>query len=206
MSSLKDRISKVIDDLKLSKNQFAISIGTSSAMISKITKSDVNFGVDILEKIISEYPSLNPGWLLTGIGEPWLKMPSNFTSLDTSLSKKDTTGSTELQSEDQAVVKINLSALNKMIEYKIWVIEFLITDIEYRLRELLGTKEPDINKQKWEELMSIIRGDKYLLETPKYIGFDAQKKIEVLSLLDEYTKVHLELIWRLTRIMLENSK
>ncbi len=71
MSDINTRISDLIDDLKLSKNQFARKINSSSAMVSKITNQKTNFGKDMLEKIITAYPGLNAGWLLTGVGEMW---------------------------------------------------------------------------------------------------------------------------------------
>ncbi len=71
MTNINDRIKELIADLGLSKNQFAIKIKTSSAMVSKITNQQTNFGKDILEKILIEYPDLNTTWLLTGVGEMW---------------------------------------------------------------------------------------------------------------------------------------
>ncbi len=41
-------------------------------MISKVTTQEINFGVDLAEKIISTFPSVSPTWLLTGVGEMML--------------------------------------------------------------------------------------------------------------------------------------
>ncbi len=76
MDSIKIRLNQLIDNLHLSKNEFAREVGTSSAMISKITTKDVNFGVDVFQKIVSRYTNLNQQWLLTGIGEMWSIRPS----------------------------------------------------------------------------------------------------------------------------------
>jgi transcriptional regulator with XRE-family HTH domain len=73
MENINSRISEVITALKLSKNQFSKEIGTSSAMISKITGDKTNFGIEIIEKIVSKYPQLNFNWILTGFGEMWLQ-------------------------------------------------------------------------------------------------------------------------------------
>ena len=72
INSRKERISQLIEALGLSKNKFAKAIGTSSAVVSNITTTDVNYGVEFVEKIISTFPRINPTWLLTGIGEMML--------------------------------------------------------------------------------------------------------------------------------------
>lgn len=68
----KERINQLIDALGLSKNKFAKAVGTSSAVISNITTANVNYGIELAEKIISTFPSVNPSWLLSGIGEMML--------------------------------------------------------------------------------------------------------------------------------------
>lgn len=86
MKDINDRVLELIRNLKMSKNQFANSIGTSSAMISKLTSKNANFGVDIFKKIIAVYPHLNYNWLLMGVGEMWLNLHTHNTHLDTHLS------------------------------------------------------------------------------------------------------------------------
>lgn len=88
MSNINSRLDAFINYLGMSKNQFASSLGTSSAMISKITKNKVNFGVDILEKIITKYSHLNQLWLLTGIGDMVSDNHTNNTHPDTHLVEK----------------------------------------------------------------------------------------------------------------------
>jgi hypothetical protein len=72
MEDINTRLSTVITALKMSKNKFSKEIGTSSAMISKITGTKTNFGIEIVEKIVSRFPQLNFNWILTGVGEMWL--------------------------------------------------------------------------------------------------------------------------------------
>jgi transcriptional regulator with XRE-family HTH domain len=69
METINSRLIYYINHLGLSKNSFARKINTSSAMISKITTKDINFGVDVLVKIVQKCPELNIYWLLTGNGE-----------------------------------------------------------------------------------------------------------------------------------------
>lgn len=82
METLADRINKLIIELGVSKNFFADTIGISSSLISQITTKKNNFRADILQKITTSYPKLNPNWLLNGIGSMWskpddLELPKN---------------------------------------------------------------------------------------------------------------------------------
>lgn len=88
--TIRDRLNVLISHLKLSKNEFAREIGSSGAMVSKITTKEVNFGIDVFKKIIDRYPQLNHQWLMSGEGEMWNENHNNETPLDTQLSKKGT--------------------------------------------------------------------------------------------------------------------
>lgn len=75
------RVTQLIQTLGISKNEFARNVGISSALISKITNKQTNFGVDIAAKIISTYPRLSSAWLLTGIGDMWNKVSDENSGL-----------------------------------------------------------------------------------------------------------------------------
>ncbi|WP_378187604.1 hypothetical protein ACE939_04560 [Aquimarina sp. W85] len=60
-----DRILQFIEYKSLSKREFAKKIGVSHSLIGKSN----NIGSDKLERIISNYPELNPRWLITGVGK-----------------------------------------------------------------------------------------------------------------------------------------
>ena len=81
----RDRLNELIAHLGVSKNKFAKMVGTSSAMISKVTTQDINFGVDLLEKIISTFPTLNPFWFLSGVGQMMLEEQATDSPLDSTL-------------------------------------------------------------------------------------------------------------------------
>lgn len=72
MTNISARLTAFIESLGISKNAFAKEIGTSSALISKLTTQDTDFRIDFLDKIITRYPDFNPKWLLTGIGDMML--------------------------------------------------------------------------------------------------------------------------------------
>lgn len=78
MQTIPERLSSFIESTKMSKNQFASKIGTSSALISKLTKQDIDFRIEILNKISAHYPELNLNWLLTGVGEMLSGTTNNY--------------------------------------------------------------------------------------------------------------------------------
>jgi len=77
--TINGRLNELIQVLGVSKNGFAQKINVSSALISKITTQRINFGVDVIEKIISAYPSINLIWLVAGEGEMFQKKAQQIT-------------------------------------------------------------------------------------------------------------------------------
>lgn len=63
------RIKEIIIQTKLSNNQFAQSINTSSAVISHITTGRNKPNIDLVVKILETYVNINPSWLIMGKGE-----------------------------------------------------------------------------------------------------------------------------------------
>lgn len=69
MSKIKDRISELAKALGYTAKEFGMSVGCSHSWASNITKS---IGSDILDVIVTKYPSVNLYWLVTGIGEMFI--------------------------------------------------------------------------------------------------------------------------------------
>jgi len=63
-----DRIRQYIEAKGISYYAFENSLGASRGSVSKAVKDNKSMGSNVLEKIISLYPDLNPVWLLTGQG------------------------------------------------------------------------------------------------------------------------------------------
>lgn len=63
-----DNIFYFIDYKQLSVYEFSNKIGVSNGYLFKTKKNKGNVGGHILEKIVSQYPEINPKWLLTGSG------------------------------------------------------------------------------------------------------------------------------------------
>jgi transcriptional regulator with XRE-family HTH domain len=70
--SINDRIKEIIEDLGVSYTRFAEEVGTVRSGISHVIRGRNKPGIDLLQKILSRYPSVNSQWLLTGKGEKYL--------------------------------------------------------------------------------------------------------------------------------------
>lgn len=73
MSNVHTRLQEFISSTGMSKNKFAEHVGTSSALMSKLTTEEVDFRKSIFEKILDKFPALNLTWLLTGKGDMFYK-------------------------------------------------------------------------------------------------------------------------------------
>ncbi len=74
-----DELNKRIIDLMVksghSKSTFAKELGVSLPLITHITSGRNKPGLDIIQKIMSTFPDLNPDWLINGTGEIYRVMP-----------------------------------------------------------------------------------------------------------------------------------
>jgi len=64
-----ERFKLMLDDLKLSKNAFAGTLGVSSTVINGIVSNLHAPGLKVLKAIQNTYPQYNTDWLSTGKGE-----------------------------------------------------------------------------------------------------------------------------------------
>ena len=67
--TINERFAQLISLLKLSNNAFAKSLGKSSTTINYIVDGKNKPGFDVLEATLSQYPSINPVWLMKGKGD-----------------------------------------------------------------------------------------------------------------------------------------
>lgn len=74
-----DELNKRIIDLMVksghSKSTFAKELGVSLPLITHITSGRNKPGLDIIQKIMSTFPDLNPDWLINGTGEMYRVLP-----------------------------------------------------------------------------------------------------------------------------------
>jgi len=69
-------IELLVEALGLTVNSFEKAIGVTQSRISKIIKRKSGVSHDILNKILSTFPEVNPDWLLRGEGEMFLDIHS----------------------------------------------------------------------------------------------------------------------------------
>jgi len=74
---MKDRIQKIIEDKNLSPSIFADEVGLNRAVVSHILHGRNKPGLENLQKILSTYPDINPGWLISGMGSMYLDGSGN---------------------------------------------------------------------------------------------------------------------------------
>ena len=71
----RERIEQVMKALGLSARQFSEQINVQPATISNMMSRRNNPSLDVMKRILSRYPTLNPEWLILGNGEMWRTVP-----------------------------------------------------------------------------------------------------------------------------------
>ena len=71
------RFSALIKELKMTNNSFAKSLNKSSTTINYIVDGKSKPSFDVLESVFTQYPQVNPDWLLKGRGEMFQTEQSN---------------------------------------------------------------------------------------------------------------------------------
>lgn len=93
MQTITDRIYQIIENERISISEFSKIIGVSSGYFSKQKANKANIGSHILEKIVREYPKINPTWLLLGEGSMHIKIDQDkLVKLRKSLSNIESLG------------------------------------------------------------------------------------------------------------------
>ncbi len=68
MDELNLRVLSVMNELKLSKSAFAASLDISLPMLTHIGSGRNKPGLELIQKILLNFPQINPDWLILGIG------------------------------------------------------------------------------------------------------------------------------------------
>jgi transcriptional regulator with XRE-family HTH domain len=71
----KERIEAIMQALNLSARQFAAEIHVQPGTISNMMSGRNNPSYEVIKRIMQRYPTLNPEWLIVGIGEMWRTEP-----------------------------------------------------------------------------------------------------------------------------------
>lgn len=68
MDEINKRVLAFMDANMLSKNRFAQELSVSLPLITHLVSGRNRPGLDILQKMLTIYPQINPDWLLNGLG------------------------------------------------------------------------------------------------------------------------------------------
>lgn len=71
--SINNRIVELAKNLGVSIAELARQTDVKQMTMSHVKNYDVKPGAEVLEKILNRYPNLNARWLITGVGEMWVK-------------------------------------------------------------------------------------------------------------------------------------
>ena len=64
---MENRIRKIIEKEGLNVNQFSTIIGVNRSTLSQILSGRNKPSIDVLQKILNNFPSVNSNWLLLGL-------------------------------------------------------------------------------------------------------------------------------------------
>ncbi len=76
-SVIKNRVLSLINREKLSSSKFAEIIDVQRSSISHIISGRNKPSLDFIQKVLREFPSLNPNWLVTGKGAMYFETTQN---------------------------------------------------------------------------------------------------------------------------------
>jgi DNA-binding XRE family transcriptional regulator len=117
---MKERIIQIMNAEKLSSSKFAEEIGIQRAAMSHILNERNKPSLDVLIKIITRFPNINPEWLLVGAGEMKRYPPDNqmrkdpdlFANVSAYLPKEGKTSDYQKENKDTAAGKKTVSPVH----------------------------------------------------------------------------------------------
>ena len=110
---MKERIIQIMEREGMSQAQFAQAIGVQRAAMSHIISGRNNPSLDVVMKILSCFPAINPDWLLLGKGNIFRENAKQPDTLFPSYS----TSKIEVLSDNE-VQPSNMKQTNEMVDEK----------------------------------------------------------------------------------------
>lgn len=68
MDELNKRVLSVMEAMKLSKSAFALALDISLPVLTHISSGRNKPGLELIQKVLSNFPSISPDWLVLGNG------------------------------------------------------------------------------------------------------------------------------------------
>ena len=79
---MKERISRLLEIEQVSPTKFAMMIGTQPSVVSHILNDRNKPSLEVAQKILNAFPTINPDWLILGVGAMYREeLPSRQASL-----------------------------------------------------------------------------------------------------------------------------
>jgi transcriptional regulator with XRE-family HTH domain len=72
MGQIQERFIHFVEIIGLTKQDIEKRIGVSNGFVGKIVAGKTSFSVDVLENILTAFPTLSPTWLTKGEGDMFL--------------------------------------------------------------------------------------------------------------------------------------
>ncbi|MDM8158749.1 helix-turn-helix transcriptional regulator [Labilibaculum sp. K2S] len=103
---MKNRIVQLINSEGLTSSKFADTIGVQRSSISHILSGRNNPSLDFVQKILMSFPSIDPNWLISGMGNMYKSQDSP------SLFQEPETSRTPLETQPNHPPKLNKETIN----------------------------------------------------------------------------------------------
>jgi hypothetical protein len=118
--SVTQRLEQYLKLKNISLNSFDKRLGLGNGYIGKQIKKNASIGSEILQKIIAQFPDLNPLWLLLGKGnmvvEDENKPPNQYSTTPSTLDLIDGSGADDMEKKDMyRRLAINLQKENELL-------------------------------------------------------------------------------------------
>lgn len=112
MSTIQERVKRLIEYLEMNQASFAKSIDTHQSVLSRALKEGQTFGDALINKILLAYGNINRDWLIDGKGGILNKEYNSIVSEPTvSYGEKDSEGVTAI-----SIIDRNSRSIEKMVE------------------------------------------------------------------------------------------
>lgn len=103
-----ERLAVYCKQYKLHYSSIEEKVNIAKGYLSRQIKNQASIGSDILERIFTAYPSINPTWIFTGKGEPQLN------EIDTDVINSNT--GMPLSNEHSDIYRLQIESLSGHIE------------------------------------------------------------------------------------------
>ena len=120
---MKDRIQKLLQEYSISSTYLADKIGVQRSSISHLLSGRNKPGFDFIQKLLKNYPEINPSWLILGKGSmyhnenqptlPFSEPEKKSTQRESNI-RSETNTNDQIQNSQRAVIK-NQKMIEKIV-------------------------------------------------------------------------------------------